>query len=99
MLLIENIRAFCTNDKMVLTEHLLSRMRQRHIRLEDIKKAITNGEIIEQYPTDYPFPSCLISAENLHIVCSIGEEYLYIIIAYRPSIKLWKANGKERKEK
>jgi hypothetical protein len=22
--------------------------------------ALTNGEIIEHYPTDYPFPSCLV---------------------------------------
>jgi hypothetical protein len=48
MLCIEDVRTCCTNDAIVLTEHLLTRMRQRHIRLEDIKNAIAEGEIIEQ---------------------------------------------------
>jgi len=94
---IEDVRAYCTDDAIVLTEHLLTRMRQRHIQLEDIKNAITIGEIIEQYPADYPFPSCLINADNLHIVCSIGEGCLYIITAYRPSQEQWEDGGKKRK--
>ena len=98
MLSIEELRACCTDEIIVLTEHLLTRIRQRHIRLEEIISAIKMGEIIEQYPTDYPFPSCLINSENLHIVCSIGERNLYIITAYRPSNKKWKNGGKKRKE-
>jgi hypothetical protein len=74
-------------------------MRQRNIRLEDIKFAIANGEIIEQYPTDYPFPSCLINAENIHVVCSVGEGFLYIITAYRPAPEQWQDGGRKRKEK
>jgi len=99
MVLIEDVRAYCKDDTIVLTEHLLTRMRQRNIRLNDIKCAIAKGEIIEQYPADYPFPSCLINAENLHIVCSIGEGYLYIITAYRPSQERWENGGRERKER
>ena len=98
MLCIEDIRACCVDEIIVLTEHLLTRMRQRRIRLDDIKNAITEGEIIEQYPADFPFPSCLINAKNIHIVCSIGEGYLYIITAYRPSPDQWEADGKTRKE-
>ncbi|WP_461256301.1 DUF4258 domain-containing protein [Treponema sp. R80B11-R83G3] len=97
MLRIEDVRACCKDDAIVLTEHLLTRMRQRHIRLDDIKYAIAKGEIIEQYPADYPFPSCLINAENIHIVCSIGEGHLYIITAYRPSQEKWEDGGKKRK--
>jgi hypothetical protein len=97
MLKIEDIRNICAEDTIALTDHLLTRMRQRHIRLQDIMDAIENGEIIEQYPTDYPFPSCLINAENLHIVCSIGEGLLYIITAYRPSPERWEAGGRIRK--
>ena len=55
MLSIEVIRAYCNDDTIVLTGHLLTRMRQHHIRLEDIKYAIAKGEIIEQYPSDKPF--------------------------------------------
>jgi hypothetical protein len=98
MLHINDIRACCTDNTIVITEHLLTRMRQRQIQFDDIKCAITEGEIIEQYPTDYPFPSCLINAENIHIVCGIGEGLLYIITAYRPSPELWEDGGRKRKE-
>ena len=99
MLEIEDVRSLCNDNTIVLTEHLLNRMRQRRIRLKDIKQAIAEGEIIEQYPADYPFPSCLINAENIHIVCSVGEGHLYIITAYRPSPEQWEAGDKIRKEK
>jgi len=98
MVCIEDVRTCCSNDAIFLTDHLLTRMRQRHIRFEDIKYAIAKGEIIEQYPTDYPFPSCLIHAENIHIVCSIDKGRLYIITAYRPSQEQWEDGGKKRKE-
>jgi len=98
MLRIEDIRACCTDDTIILTEHLITRMRQRQIRLEDIKQAIAKGEIIEQYTTDYPFPSCLINSENIHIVCSVFDGYLYIITAYRPSTVRWEDGGRKRKE-
>ena len=99
MLRIEDVRAYCKDDTIALTEHLLTRIRQRKIRLEDIKFAIANGEIIEQYPVDYPFPSCLINGEDIHVVCSIGEERLYIITAYRPTPERWEDEGRKRKEK
>lgn len=98
MLRIEDLRNCLNNETIVLTEHLLTRMRQRHIRFTDIKRAIEIGEIIEQYPKDYPFPSCLIHGENIHIVCSIGEGRLYIITAYRPSFSQWEEDGRTRKE-
>ena len=98
MLQIEDIRGVCTDDTMVFTEHLLTRMRQRQIKLDDIKYTIETGKIIEQYPDDYPFPSCLINGDNMHIVCSVGEGRLYIITAYRPSLEKWEAGGSIRKE-
>jgi len=99
MLHIDDIRSLCIDDTVILTDHLLTRMRQRNIRFEDIKFAIMEGEIIEQYPDDYPFPSCLINAENIHIVCAVGEGYLYIITAYQPTAEHWEDGGKKRKEK
>ena len=98
MLRIVDIKEICNDDTIILTDHLLTRIRQRHIRLEEIKSALLNGEIIEQYPADYPFPSCLVNGEDIHIICSIGEGRLYIITAYRPSPEKWEAGNKRRKE-
>jgi hypothetical protein len=107
MLRIEDLRDCLNNETLILTDHLLTRMRQRNIRFTDIKRAIENGEIIEQYPTDYPFPSCLINGENIHVVCSLGENHLgeshlskhhlYIITAYRPSSSQWEDGGRTRR--
>jgi len=97
MLQIDVIRKLCKDETIFLTDHLKKRMRQRQIKFEDIKNTIKTGQIIEQYPDDYPFPSCLINGNNLHIVLSIGNDQLYIITAYRPSNEKWEANGSKRK--
>ncbi|GHV83847.1 hypothetical protein AGMMS50212_11870 [Spirochaetia bacterium] len=94
MISIADVQKLCNDEAIVLTEHLLTRMRQRGIKYGDLKQTIQNGEVIEQYPTDYPFPSCLISSVDLHIVCSIGESVLYIITA-SPHIVHPVRNGKK----
>lgn len=98
MLQMDEIRALCTDETTVLTEHLLLRMRERGIRYGDIISALATGDIIEQYETDYPFPSCLVLGNSLHVVCSIGVGMLYIITAYYPSPEKWEADGRTRKE-
>lgn len=100
-LTIYNIRNLVKNNKIEWTEHSSLRMFERVILKSDIKNAILNGEIIEHYPTDYPYPSCLISGisnnTSLHIVCSIGKGYLYIITVYYPNEIKWISETKRRK--
>jgi hypothetical protein len=72
-------------------------MRERGIRYDDIKEAIQDGEIIEIYPDDYPFPSCLLLGNGLHVVCSLGDDILYIITAYWPSLDKWENDGRMRR--
>ena len=58
-----------------------------------MKCCIASGVIIEEYPDDYPYPSCLIlgytdGKQPLHVVISISDgisKILNIIIAYIPS--------------
>ena len=57
------------------------------------------GEIIEDYPDDYPFPSCLmLGANHLHVVCGVGAGILWIITAYHPTKDKWEDDLKTRKE-
>lgn len=79
-------------------------MLQRDIAQEDIESALLNGEIIEEYENDYPYPSCLIYGINLndkilHVVCGVNEVELWIITAYYPDNKKWEKDLKTRKEK
>jgi hypothetical protein len=84
--------------------HASKKMIERDILKSDVIYAILNGEIIKEYPEDFPFPSCLIlgytiSRVPLHIVCSIGQDILWIITVYKPDIDKWESDFKTRKEK
>lgn len=100
---IDIIKQRVKDEKIRWTNHVIVRLFQRNILQQDIKNAILNGEIIEQYDNDYPFPSCLVYGINLnnkvlHIVCGINNEDLWIITAYYPDNIKWENNFKKRKE-
>jgi len=85
-----------------MTKHVYNRCRERGIRYSDIKNAILNSEIIEQYPDDFPYPSCLtlgasIQGSFIHVVCGVGEGKLWIVTAYYPSPEKWESDFKTRK--
>ena len=74
-------------------------MLERGISRQDVKTAIMAGEIIEIYPDDQPFSSCLVLGTNgLHVVASIGNGKLWIITSYWPSMEKWESDLKTRKE-
>ena len=43
---IEQIKMFCQDATIEVTQHILMRCQQRNITYEEIKKVICNGEII-----------------------------------------------------
>ncbi|SCG97269.1 Uncharacterised protein [uncultured Ruminococcus sp.] len=98
----EELRKLCTDDTIYLTQHYLLRMRERGIKYQDIKTVLLNGDIIEQYEDDTPFPSCLvmgltISGKFLHVVCGIGNGLIHVITAYYPSLDKFEDDYKTRK--
>ncbi len=93
------LKKLCQDGKVEWTNHVAQRLLQRGITRQEVKQAILTGEIIENYPDDYPYPSCLILGGNhIHVVCGIGEGRLWIITAYRPSLEKWESDLKTRKE-
>lgn len=103
MITAEDIRLLAMERSNIrLTLHVLERCRQRKIGFEDIRNVLIHGEIIEQYPNDYPYPSCLelglsISGKYLHVCCGIGNNKLWLITAYYPSEGEWNCDMKTRK--
>ena len=98
----DNIKRLVKEEKIRWTNHILIRLFQRNISREDILNVILNGEIIEVYQNDYPYPSCLIYGINfnnsvLHVVCGCTEEELWIITAYYPDNVEWEDDLKTRK--
>jgi len=87
-----------------LTRHATIARLERGITLQEIERALLNGEIIEEYPDDLPYPSCLLlgwlkSGDPLHIVCSRGEREpaLRIVTVYEPDEAHWNDDYKTRK--
>lgn len=103
-LCIDELRKICTIDNIEITLHAAKRLEQRGILLKDIIECIKSGEIIEQYPDDYPFPSCLIlgmsfEQKQLHVVVGSNMVTLWIVTAYFPDLQKWESDLKTRKEK
>ena len=79
-----------------LTRHATIVRLERGIAIVALEQALLTGEIIEPYPDDQPYPSCLVlgwlaSGDPLHIVCSKGElePALRIVTLYEPEDALW----------
>lgn len=103
LLTIDELKSLCANeDDIFMTFHVAERCRERNISADDILSTILNGEIIENYPNDYPFPSALVFGYNvnnqiLHVVAGVGNNKLWIITAYYPDTVKWENDLKTRK--
>lgn len=100
---IDQIRLLCSDATIEVTQHILMRCQQRNITYEEVKEVIENGEIIEEYSDDYPYPSCLIlgmtiKGRKIHVVVGLGEKKLWLITAYEPDPSQWDKELKKRKE-
>ena len=103
MIDINALRIYYQQDRVLMTQHSSERCRQRGIKKREIRNAVMTGEIIEQYPEDFPFPSCLIcghSADHkvIHVVMSDEGTGSRIITAYFPDTEKWEADFRTRKE-
>lgn len=102
MIEIESIREYWKNDMILFSNHALERIRQRGIKIKDIELCVLSGEIIEQYPDDFPFPSCLIFGTGidnkiLHVVVSDEGTASRVITAYFPNNEKFESDLKTRK--
>ena len=92
------LKKLCQENAISWTNHVMQRLIQRGITVSEIIEAIMTGEVIEDYPDDYPYPSCLVLGGNkLHVVCGIGNGRLWIITAYRPTLDKWESDLKTRR--
>jgi hypothetical protein len=99
---IEQIRKSVAEGQINWQRHALTRMLERNISTEEVKEVISLGEIIEEYPNDYPLPSCLMfynDIKSLHVVLSYNEasKTIYIITAYQPDLNHFEADFKRRR--
>ena len=102
----KDIIKYCIeNRRLSWQKHALVRMLERDIYKEEVKKTLIEGEIIEHYPDDKPYPSCLMLRIKedkipLHVVVSIDKKkrWCFIITAYRPDKIHFEDDFKTRKK-
>jgi hypothetical protein len=95
MRMIEEIRRKVESGAFEFSRHAVDQTLKRRISLSEIRQAIANAEVIEEYPNDKYGPSCLLigfTAHNrpLHVQCSYpSRPILKIITVYEPNPALW----------
>ena len=99
---LQDLQKICSLENIEITLHVAKRLEQRGILIDDILSCIKTGEIIEQYPDDYPYSSCLILGKSstnliLHVVVGSDLATLWIVTAYYPNSEKWESDFKTRK--
>ena len=100
--MIEEVKEKIAEEKYHISFTHTEKLRRRKISTKDIEEAISDGEIIEDYPLDPRGPGCLIlgftlKGKPLHIVCGKSAEEIIIITVYEPSLNEWEEDLKTRR--
>ena len=93
--MIEQIRTKIQAGQFEFSKHAVDQSILRQISVQELREAIADSEIIEDYPEDKYGPSCLIlgfaqAGRPLHIQCSYPSRPLVkIITLYEPDPVRW----------
>lgn len=93
--MIAGIRDKVSRGLFEFSEHAVDASILRRISVQELREAISNSEIIEDYPDDKYGPSCLLlgftrTDRPLHVQCSYPPRPLVkIITVYEPDPELW----------
>ena len=93
---IEDIADAIRHSRVHITDHAYDEAEKDQLSYYDIFVSVFQGEVIEDYPDDKPYPSCLIygttsSQEPIHSVWAYSREarLAVLITVYRPDANLW----------
>jgi hypothetical protein len=97
--IIEAIQA----NRVRITDHAYTEAQADRLSFDEIYFSVLYGEIIEDYPGDKPYPSCLIygqtfSGDPVHSVWAYNwqNQWAVLITVYRPDPKRW-INWRQRR--
>jgi hypothetical protein len=84
--------------------HAIQRMFEREIAESDVTRVLAAGEVIEDYPEDYPYPSRLIlgwcGSRPIHVVAAENKAVseTIVVTAYEPDEEEWQSDFRRRKQ-
>jgi len=103
MTLIDEIQAKVETDQFEFSKHAVDQSIIRRISVREVREAIANGKVIEDYPEDKHGPSCLIfgraaTGRPIHVQCSHPSRPLIkVVTLYEPDPARW-IDFKKRKQ-
>jgi hypothetical protein len=90
--IIEAIRV----KRIRITDHADEEAEMDHLSFDEIFYSVFQGDIIEEYPTENPYPRCLIfgytfGGDPIHSVWAYNKdtEWAVLITVYRPDPDKW----------
>ncbi len=91
--------------KILWSRHAIVELANEGWTRSEVEKALENGEVIEDYPTQHrPLPDCLVlgelgNGEPLHAVIAIDEanDRLFVVTVYKPKSEEWENDWRTRK--
>ena len=79
-------------------------MFERDIGIEDVRAVVGEGEVVEDYPDDEPYPSRLLlssrGGRHLHVVAAFnrpGDEVV-VVTVYEPDLDQWEPGFRRRRK-
>jgi hypothetical protein len=93
--MIGDLRSKIANGQFEFSQHAVDQTIIRHITVQEMREAVANSQIVEDYPDDKYGPSCLLlgftlSDRPLHILCSYPSRPLVkIVTLYEPDPDQW----------
>ena len=101
---IDSIIEAIRHNRIKITDHADEEAENDQLTFDEVYFSVLNGEVIEDYPDDKPYPSCLIcgqtfSGDPIHSVWAFNEQskWAVLITVYRPDPSQWIDWRKRRK--
>ncbi len=101
---LDKLRKATRDGRTEWRKHVLVRLAERNIKQATVVQIILEGEVIEDYPEDSPFPSCLmfkmIEAKPYHVVVAFDEANgkVYVITTYEPGSDKFETDYRTRRK-
>lgn len=93
---IANIIEAIQENRVRISDHADEEAEADRLTFDEIYFSVLHGEVIENYPTDKPYPSCLVygrtfGGDPVHSVWAYNSEskWAVLITVYRPNPDLW----------
>ena len=90
-------------SEILFSRHALRRMFQRGVGISEVTRIVREGEVIEEYPDDEPWPEVVLLGEvaNLALHVVVGREPVTLrcvtITVYWPDLDRWDERFRHRR--